>query len=113
MSRSRPAKRAKRTTARRTSRRRYLVSYDIANDKRRTQIFNELTAIGDRVQFSVFFCHLNPRERASLVATLDGIVHKGEDQVIILDLGPESDWDENRIRTIGLKFEPPTRVRVV
>ncbi|HUT57607.1 MAG TPA: CRISPR-associated endonuclease Cas2, partial [Phycisphaerae bacterium] len=39
-------------------RRRYLVTYDISDDKRRDLVFKTLRDRGDHVQFSVFLCEL-------------------------------------------------------
>ena len=38
------------------SRRHYLVTYDVSDDKRRTHLFKLLEGNGDHVQYSVFFC---------------------------------------------------------
>jgi CRISPR-associated protein Cas2 len=46
-------------------RRRYLVTYDISDDKRRDQVFQTLRDNGDHAQYSVFFCELTPRELVS------------------------------------------------
>ena len=48
------------------NRKRFLVTYDVSDDKRRTQIFKTLYAYGDHAQYSVFFCELNAREYAEL-----------------------------------------------
>jgi CRISPR-associated protein Cas2 len=44
------------------NRKRFLVTYDVSDDKRRTQIFKTLYAYGDHAQYSVFFCELSARE---------------------------------------------------
>jgi CRISPR-associated endonuclease Cas2 len=46
-----------------TSRSRYLVTYDVADDKRRDRVHRTLLDFGDALQFSVFLCDLNERER--------------------------------------------------
>lgn len=69
-------------------RRRYLITYDISDDKRRDRVFKALRDRGDHVQFSVFLCELNAREYALLKGELQQYVHKRDDQVLILDLGP-------------------------
>jgi CRISPR-associated protein Cas2 len=43
-------------------RRRYVISYDISDDKRRTRVFELLLGNGDHVQFSVFLADLSQRE---------------------------------------------------
>ena len=37
----------------------YLITYDIENNKRRKKVSDELEAYGYRVNFSVFECELN------------------------------------------------------
>ena len=70
-----------------TSRKRYLVAYDVADDKRRNQVFRTLSGYGDRAQYSVFFCEVNPRELAELRGKLHRTIHDSEDQVMILEAG--------------------------
>ena len=41
----------------------YLVSYDIADDKRLKQVFKVCKNYGNHLQYSVFECDLNPAER--------------------------------------------------
>ncbi len=100
-----------------TTRRHYLVSYDVASgkegDKRRDQVFEACQQRGDHAQFSVFFCQLNPRELAELKATLIGIVHHSEDQVLIVDLGPGYHSIHDGIECIGKPFGVQSRVLVV
>ena len=95
------------------SRRHYLVSYDIADDKRRTHVFNYLEGQGDRVQYSVFFCELSPAERATAIAKLTEYIHHREDQIILLDLGPATSPLHHGLHVLGLPYEPHTRTIVV
>lgn len=48
-----------------------LVAYDIADDRLRTRVHDTLHAFGTRVQFSVFECHLTPRQVQRLYQRLD------------------------------------------
>ena len=94
-------------------RNRYLISYDVSDDKRRNRIFKTLMGNGDHVQFSVFFCDLNDAELARLKGLLVRAVNHRQDQVLILDLGPaETDLDR-RLECIGKHYDPPARVRVI
>lgn len=95
------------------SRRRYLVAYDVSDDKRRTQIFRTLHGFGDWVQYSVFVCELNRREQTQLIAALDRHVHQREDQVLFVDLGPVSTDSGRIIASLGRAYVAPTRVIVV
>ena len=96
-------------------RRRYLITYDISDDKRRTRVFKSLRNRGDHLQFSVFLCELNPREYALLKGHLQEFVHKREDQVLILDLGLADNTLEigQGLDYVGLAYRPPQRVMVV
>ena len=96
-------------------RRRYLVTYDVSDDKRRTRIFHTLMGRGDHVQFSVFLCEVNEREKAMLSAELRQHVHPRADQVLILDLGPADRPLEigKGLECIGSAYVPSTRVLVV
>ena len=97
----------------RPTRRHYLITYDVADDKRRTRIFQTLRDHGDHAQYSVFLCELNDRELAQLRGRLIDLTHAREDQVMILDLGPAGVPIESCLETIGRGFEPPQRVLVV
>ena len=100
-----------------TTRRHYIISYDIASgkegDKRRNKVFEALTNRGDHAQFSVFFCQLNPRELAELRAQIIDIVQTNVDQVLIVDLGPGHNPLENGLEYIGKPFLVSSRVIVV
>lgn len=95
------------------ARRRYLFSYDIADDKRRTRVFKILEAWGDHAQYSVFFAELNPSERAGLKSRLDKIIHHDEDQILILDLGPLTSPLDEGLECLGKPYNPAARVVVV
>lgn len=96
-------------------RRRYFITYDISDDKRRDRVFKALRNRGDHVQFSVFLCELNPREYATLKGDLQECVHQRKDQVLILDLGPTDAVFEigQGIECVGSPYCPPQRIMVV
>ena len=96
-------------------RRRYLITYDVADDKRRMNIFKALRNRGDHVQYSVFICELNEREYASLRGELKEYVNHNQDQVLILDLGLADNTLEigQGLDCIGQGYRPPQRVIVV
>ncbi len=94
-------------------RRRYLFSYDISDDKRRTAVFKTLRDHGDHAQFSVFFCELDRTELARLKGKLDELIHHRDDQILILDLGPDHSPLDADLDCLGRKYEPPGRVLVV
>jgi CRISPR-associated protein Cas2 len=96
-------------------RRRYLITYDISDDKRRDRVFKVLRDRGDHVQFSVFLCELNGREHALLKGELQEAVHQREDQVLILDLGLAENPLEigQGLECVGFAYSPSQRVTVV
>lgn len=95
------------------SRRRYLVTYDVADDKRRAELFELCRQHGDHTQYSVFLAELNSRELVAFQAAADAIIHHQADQVLIADLGPAL-LDAGRIiASLGRAYSPPVRVIVV
>lgn len=96
-----------------TRRRRYLVAYDIADDRRREKVFAELQGQGDRAQFSVFFCELTRRELIRMRSELRTIIHDNEDQIMILDLGGAHRPLESDLEVLGCAYEPDIRSHIV
>ena len=94
-------------------RKRYLVAYDISDDKRRTAIFKILMGNGDHVQYSVFICQLNRLELERLKGSIRQHLNQRQDQVIILNLGPAESELSDRLECIGKAYTPPSRVLVV
>jgi CRISPR-associated protein Cas2 len=64
----------------------YVVSYDISNDRRRIRVHSALTGFGVWVQFSVFECFLNHKQRLQMEARLLKEIHQREDTVRIYGL---------------------------
>lgn len=84
-----------------------VVAYDIMDDYRRLRVASELENFGERVQFSVFECHLKKGQMDDLKQRLASLILESEDRVhyytlcekdkkrIIVD-GPggvTKDWD--------------------
>jgi len=95
------------------SRKRFLVTYDVSDDKRRTQIFKTLYAYGDHAQYSVFFCELNAREYVELCSKLRRVLHDKEDQILILDLGAAANPLDAGLQCLGRPYRPASSVLVV
>lgn len=95
------------------SRRHYLITYDISDDKRRTKVFKTLCDNGDHAQFSVFFCELNDIEFALLRGELDQTINHRQDQILILDLGGVQNPLDAGLQCLGKAYCPATRVIVV
>lgn len=70
------------------ARRRYLVAYDIRDDRRLRAVAGCVERYGDRMQYSVFVCDLSDQERVMLRTDLEPLLKPSEDSVMIVDLGP-------------------------
>lgn len=91
----------------------YLVTYDIANDKRLKKVFKACKDHGTHLQFSVFECDLNPRELVHLERELKSLIKHDEDQVLFVSLGPAEGRGDRVISSLGLpysKFDAPCYV---
>lgn len=70
---------------------RYVIAYDIADDRRREDVAPLLSGYGPRVQLSVFECDVRGRrEAADLRAKLRALVDPVEDQVRLYPLDERS-----------------------
>ena len=96
-----------------TRRTHVLVSYDIRDDKRRTKVFETCRDHGDHVQYSVFLCELNRSELVRLRELLRALIHHGEDQVMLVSLGPATHPVLDQIDVLGQPYAPPGRQFVV
>ncbi len=72
-------------------RRCYLVCYDIRDPKRWRQVFKTMKGHGEHWQFSVFFCVLKDIDRVRMQTQLEEAMNLKEDQVMIIDLGPNEE----------------------
>ena len=95
------------------SRRHFLVTYDVADDKRRDKVFTLLQGNGDHAQYSVFLCQLSGTELARLRSDLTPVINADEDQVLIVDLGKVRPGESASIEAIGQAYAPPVRVTIV
>ena len=96
-----------------TSRITFLVCYDIANDKRLRRVFKICRNYGTHLQYSIFECELNLRERTKLECELRNIIKQDEDQVLFVSLGPSEGRGDRVIASLGLpyaRFDAPCYV---
>lgn len=94
-------------------RHRYLVAYDVRDDKRLRRVYKCLNGYGDPVQYSVFFCDLSAKERVLLVADLTERIKRDEDQVLIVNLGPSEGRALKAVEFLGRTLDPSQRGVVV
>lgn len=90
----------------------YVVTYDIADQKRWRRVFKIMQGYGHWLQLSVFQCRLTARRRTELAARLEPIIHHGEDHLLILDLGL-ADQVDLHIESIGKAFESIQREAII
>ena len=87
----------------------YVITYDVADDKRRAAVAKVLESHGRRLQYSVFWCCLGPPRLAQLQGELDPLLQAGEDQVLFLHLGPQDGRAKRAVTALGSPFTPPTK----
>ncbi len=58
-----------------------VVSYDIADDRRRAMVYKVLKDYGTRVQYSVFECRLNSSQLQGLLLKLARLINQQEDSI--------------------------------
>lgn len=90
----------------------YVITYDIADQKRWRRVFRLMEGHGEWLQLSVFQCRLSARRHAELIALLDGILHHQHDHLISLDLGP-ADRVTPRVVSLGKAFQAVTRQPII
>ncbi len=94
-------------------RNRYIVTYDISDDSRRTAVYKTLRGFGDHLQYSVFRCDLSERRRVELAAALHERIDHATDQVLIIDLGPVDGRASICVSSIGRPYRNPERSAVI
>lgn len=94
-------------------RNRYLVTYDICDDKRLRRVFQKARSFGVHVQYSVFQCDLSPRELALLKAAMDPLLNHDVDQILVVDLGPVDGRGAQCISSLGIPYRPRERKPIV
>lgn len=86
---------------------RYLICYDIAEPERWQRVHRIMKGLGPRVQYSVFQCDLSDREREVLITDLTPYIHREEDQLLLIDLGPCEGRAARCVRALGRPYQPP------
>jgi CRISPR-associated protein Cas2 len=93
------------------ARRRYLVAYDIRDDRRLRNIATCMEGYGARVQYSVFVCDLSDRERVLMRGDVETLMKVSEDSVMIIDLGVAG--DSSRFLFLGCHAALPSSKAVI
>ncbi|BBX73995.1 CRISPR-associated endonuclease Cas2 [Mycobacterium shinjukuense] len=85
----------------RSDARRFLIAYDIPDDRRRDRLAKRLERHGDRVQYSVFVVDASPARIARLKNEISTIIVTALDSVLLCDLGLVQNVDHGRFAFIG------------
>ena len=73
------------------ARRRYLVAYDIRDDRRLRQVAVCMEGYGERIQYSVFLCDLSDQKLVAMRVDVEARMKTSEDSVMVVDLGRPDD----------------------
>ena len=93
------------------ARRRYLVAYDIRDDRRLRSIAGCMEGYGTRIQYSVFVCDLSDREMILMRGDVEALMKKSEDSVMVVDLGQAG--DSSRFLFLGHHEKLPSSTAVI
>ncbi|MGZ8218744.1 CRISPR-associated endonuclease Cas2 [Methylomagnum sp.] len=77
----------------------WVIAYDIPDDKRRNRVAAILHTYGQRVQYSVFECHLTAWQRRRLMEELLAELEPEEDS---LRAYPQCRWCAGKRRVLGV-----------
>ena len=86
----------------------YIVTYDIADQRRWRRVFKAMQGYGEWLQLSVFQCRLTRRRRAELETRLRELVKNGEDHILLIDVGP-ADKIHPAVESLGKSFSKMER----
>lgn len=70
------------------NRRTFIVTYDIRDEKRLRKVFRICKGYGEHLQYSVFECDLDAREKAEMEGHLREVMNLNLDQTLFIDLAP-------------------------
>lgn len=88
-------------------RRRYLVAYDISDERRLRSVYQEMLGWGTRLQYSVYLCDLTGPELTRMQRALRDLIDAKDDSVVIIDLGEAAVDRDCPIRTLGRPVSLP------
>lgn len=95
------------------NKRRYVVTYDVRDDRRRNQIHKILRGYGDNVQYSVFIADISPVSCYRLERSIGEVIASSEDSVYFFDLGTVGDRKAKTVRVLGQARLPEERLVVI
>jgi len=80
---------------------RYLLCYDVRDDKRLRRTIKVAESWGYRLQYSVFVCDLSEVEKAGLEWDLRRVLHLDIDRAVLIDLGPPGVSSARRLHWVS------------
>lgn len=86
---------------------RYLVAYDIREQRRLRRVHKVAKNFGEPLQYSLFVCDLTAIELLSLKAALRAEAHLGADSIGIFDLGEPTGRGVRCVEFIGVSRDLP------
>lgn len=94
-------------------RRRYLVAYDIREDKRLRRVHKTMKGYGWSLQYSVFICDLDTMELLAMRTDLGDIIHHTLDSIAIVDLGAPEERGSECFQFMGVASRLPASGPVI
>lgn len=94
-------------------RKRYLVAYDIRDDKRLRRVHKTVKGYGWSLQYSVFICDLDAIELLDLKTDLGQVIHHTLDSIAIVDLGDPAERGNRCFEFMGVASRLPTSGAVI
>jgi CRISPR-associated protein Cas2 len=86
---------------------RYILCYDIRDDRRLRQTAKVAEQWGNRIQYSVFVCDLTAVERARLEGALRDVVDQRVDMAFLIDIGAPGRSSERRFHWVTTRIGLP------
>ncbi len=78
----------------------YIVTYDIADERRWRAVFKLMHGYGEWLQLSVFQCRLTRQRHVEFLGRLQTLLNLTDDHVMIIDVGPAENV-EPRVQSLG------------
>lgn len=90
-------------------RRDIVVTYDISDPIRLRKVLQVMKGFGDHLQYSVFRCYLSDTEKFRMLEALVEVIHRAEDQVLLVDLGAVEPGRRRSFEVLGRPTVDPER----
>ena len=88
----------------------YILSYDIRDPKRWRLVHKIVNGYGERLQYSVFRCHLSRTQMEQARHELERVMHE-DDDLLVIRLSPRCKIEERTERRSWA--EPPPRFDII